>query len=75
MPTVREIANGMKIAVSCAHRYLVEMADREIISYANEKMSTDKIDKMDLRTNNAAFAGSIPCGTPDEREAYLLLYV
>lgn len=75
MPTVREIAKETKIAVSCAHRYLVEMADREIISYANGKMSTDKIDKMDLRTNNVALVGSIPCGTPDEREALVEDYM
>ena len=75
MPTVREIANAMNIANSCVHRYLVEMADKGIISYSKGRMSTDKIDKMDLRTNNAALVGSIPCGTPDEREALVEDYM
>ena len=38
-------------------------------------MSTDKIDKMNLQTNSAAVVGSIPCGTPDEREACIEDYV
>lgn len=75
MPTVREIAKEMNISISCAHRYLVEMGEKNIISYVNGKMSTDKIDKMNLQTNSAAVVGSIPCGAPDEREAYIEDYV
>ena len=75
MPTVREIAKEMNISTSCSHRYLVEMAEKNMISYVNGKMSTDKIDKMNLQTNSAAVVGSIPCGTPDEREAYIEDYV
>lgn len=75
MPTVREIAKEMSIAPSCAHRYLVEMAGRELISYSKGRMSTEKIDKMKLATNNAALVGSIPCGSPDEREAYVEDYM
>ena len=43
-PTVREIAKEMNISTSCSHRYLVEMAEKNMISYVNGKMSTDKID-------------------------------
>ncbi len=75
MPTVREIAKKMNISPSCVHRYLVEMDERKIISYSNGRMSTDKIDKMNLQTNNAALVGSIPCGSPDEREAYVEDYM
>ena len=75
MPTVREIAKEMNISTSCSHRYLVEMAEKNMISYVNGKMSTDKIDKMNLQTNSAAVVGSIPCGTPDEREACIEDYV
>ena len=32
-PTVREIAGAMKIAVSSAHRYLVAMAEKDMVSY------------------------------------------
>lgn len=75
MPTVREIAKEMNISPSCVHRYLVEMDERQIISYSNGRMSTDKIDKMNLQTNNAALVGSIPCCSPDEREAYVEDYM
>ena len=30
-PTVREIAGAMKIAVSSAHRYLVAMAEKDMV--------------------------------------------
>ncbi len=75
MPTLREIAKEMSISLSCVQRYLVEMAERELISYSNGRMSTEKIDKMNLATNNAALVGSIPCGSPDEREAYVEDYM
>ncbi len=75
MPTLREIAKEMSISLSCVQRYLVEMAERELISYSNGRMSTEKIDKMSLSTNNAALVGSIPCGSPDEREAYVEDYM
>lgn len=75
MPTVREIAGKMSVAPSLVHRYLVSMADRDMISYSNGRMSTEKIDKMNLRTNNAPVIGSVPCGTPDEREASIEEYL
>lgn len=75
MPTVREIAGKMGVAPSLVHRYLVSMADRGMISYSNGRMSTEKIDKMNLRTNNAPVIGSVPCGTPDEREASIEEYL
>lgn len=75
MPTVREIAAEMNVAPSCVHRYLVEMNEREMISYSNGRMSTEKIDKMNFQTNNAALIGSIPCGVPDIREAHIEDYM
>ena len=75
MPTIREIANKMGVAPSCVYRYLVEMNELEMISYSNGRMSTEKIDKMKLATNTAALVGSIPCGSPDEREAYVEDYM
>lgn len=75
MPTVREAAKEMNVSPSCVHRYLVEMAEKGYISYENGRLSTDKIDKMRLATNNAALVGSIPCGSPDEREAYVEDYM
>lgn len=74
-PTVREIAASMKIAVSSAHRYLVAMADRDMVSYKNGILSTPKIEMMSPEVRPAAIVGSIPCGTPEEREATIEEYL
>lgn len=74
-PTVREIAASMKIAVSSAHRYLVAMADRDMVSYENGVLSTSKIEMMSPEVRPAAIVGSIPCGTPEEREAQIEEYL
>ena len=74
-PTVREIAGAMKIAVSSAHRYLIAMAEKEMISYENGVLSTPKIEMMNPEFSSAAIVGSIPCGTPDERDAQVEEYL
>ena len=74
-PTVREIAKSMRIATSSAYRYLVAMSERDMISYENGIISTPKIEMMSPVVNPAAIVGSIPCGTPDEREALVEEYL
>ena len=74
-PTVREIYASMKIAVSSAHRYLVAMADRDMVSYENGVLSTPKIEMMSPEVRPAAIVGSIPCGSPEEREAQIEEYL
>lgn len=74
-PTVREIAASMKIAVSSAHRYLVAMAEKDMVSYKNGVLSTPKIEMMSPEVRPAAIVGSIPCGTPEEREAQIEEYL
>ena len=74
-PTVREIAKSMHIATSSSYRYLVAMSERDMISYENGIISTPKIEMMSPEVNPAAIVGSIPCGTPDEREALVEEYL
>ena len=74
-PTVREMSVSMKIAVSSAHRYLVAMAERDMLSYENGILSTPKIEMMSPEIRPAAIVGSIPCGTPEEREAQIEEYL
>lgn len=74
-PTVREISASMKIAVSSAHRYLVAMADRDMVSYENGVLSTPRIEMMSPEVRPAAIVGSIPCGSPEEREARIEEYL
>ena len=68
-PTVREIAGAMRIAVSSAHRYLVAMAEKDMVFYENGTLSTPKIRRMNPAVSAAAIVGSIPCGSPEEKEA------
>lgn len=74
-PTVREIAGAMGIAVSSAHRYLVSMNDRDMLSYENGVLSTKKIEMMTPPVNHAAIVGTIPCGTPEEKQALVEEYL
>ena len=74
-PTVREIAGAMKIAVSSAHRYLVAMAEKDMVFYENGTLSTPKIQRMNPAVSPAAIVGSIPCGSPEEKEAQVEEYL
>ena len=74
-PTVREVAKAMGISVSSAQRYLVAMADKRMISYDRGVTSTPKIELMNPDFNRAALVGSIPCGTPEEKEAQIEEYI
>jgi repressor LexA len=74
-PTVREIAGAMHISTSSSHRYLVAMAERNMLSYENGVLSTAKIEMMTPQVNHAAIVGSIPCGTPEEKEAQIEEYL
>lgn len=74
-PTVREIAGAMKIAVSSAHRYLVAMAEKDMVSYEDGVLSTPKIRRMNPAVSPAAIVGSIPCGSPEEKEAQVEEYL
>ena len=74
-PTTRDIAAKMHTASSTAHRYLKSMHDDGMISYIDGVISTKLIDMLNPAVNNAAVVGSIPCGTPDEREAQIEEYL
>ncbi len=74
-PTIREIASAMRIAVSSAHRYLVEMAEKDMVYYENGQLSTPKIQRMTPEISPAAIVGSIPCGLPEEREEQVEEYL
>ena len=74
-PTVREIAGAMRIAVSSAHRYLVAMAEKDMVFYENGALSTPKIRRMNPAVSPAAIVGSIPCGSPEEKEARVEEYL
>lgn len=74
-PSNKAIANAMGMGRSTVYYYLVEMANRNMISYKDGIISTEKIEKFTQPVNRAALVGSIPCGEPDEREAMVEEYI
>ncbi len=74
-PSIKPIAEAMGIGRSTAYYYLVEMAERGMITYENGEISSENIRKLTPEVNHAALVGSIPCGEPDEREAMVEEYI
>lgn len=74
-PSNKTIADAMGVGRSTVYYYLVDMAQRGMISYENGVISTEKIRKLMPEVNQAALVGSIPCGEPDEREAMVEEYI
>ena len=65
----------MHIAPSAPHRYLVAMSERRMISYTDGVISAAKIELMTPEVCPATIVGSIPYGTPEEREAQIEEYL
>ena len=74
-PSNGVIADALGMGRSTAYYYLVEMAERGMITYENGVISTENIRKLTPEVNYAALVGSIPCGEPDEREAMVEEYI
>ena len=69
-PSTAEIGKGVGVTKDTAHRYLREMAEKDMISYNGRSISTEKTERISLSTTAANFFhGAIPCGPPDTIEA------
>ena len=56
-PTVREIAGAMKVSASSAHRYLVALAERDMVTYEGRHLTTHKNSKQEAITNSCRRGG------------------
>ena len=75
-PTVRTIAEALAISKSTAHNYLVEMADRGMLSYREGTVADlPKITKTQTGFFAAPLVGSIRCGDPESEEEEVEMYV
>lgn len=76
VPSLQEIAGLAEIAKSSAHRYLVEMDQRGLLSYQAGEILTEKI-RESFQICRAPLLGGISCGEPVEEneqvEEYLTL--
>lgn len=75
MPSVQEVADMAGIAKSSAHRYLVEMDRRHILTYRAGEILTKKIDSLSFSVNNTPVVGAVTCGLPVTEEEWVEEYI
>ena len=61
-PSTTEIARAFSISRSSAHRYLVAMNEKGMLSYQGGKLVIGKMDKLRTDRQQAPLVGNIPCG-------------
>lgn len=74
-PSTTEITNEVGIARGTAHRYLVDMGQRGLISYRNGVISTDKMALLSPDNSAEVYSGAASCGPLEEVEAAVEGYV
>ena len=74
-PSTTRIAEQMGISRGTAHKYLVEMDERGMLSYQGRKITTARTEKMHTSTFRAAVVGDISCGLPNIAEEHIEEYV
>ena len=61
-PSTTDIAKTFGISRSSAQRYLVDMNEKGMLSYAGGKLTIDKMEKLRTDRQQAPLVGSVPCG-------------
>ena len=74
-PSTTQIAEQMGISRGTAHKYLVEMDERGMLSYQGRNITTARTEKMHTSTFRAAVVGDISCGLPNIAEEHIEEYV
>lgn len=67
-PSTTEIANAVGLSRGTVYRYLVEMNDKQMISYDGKSIQSNKTLKYDIGQEGAPICGAIPCGAPMQEE-------
>lgn len=75
-PSTRQIATGLGMGNSTIHRYLVEMAEKEMIEYDGSTITTSVTRKYSEQFAGAAILdNAISCGKPEYQEEHIEEYV
>lgn len=74
-PSTAEIGRAVGVARGTAHRYLLEMNERNIIQYNGKEIKTERISKVAPAAPVRVFGGAIPCGPLEEIESSVEEYV
>ena len=74
-PSTTMIAIEVGVSRGTAYKYLVEMAEKGLISYDSGKIVTSLTQNSNVDRSNAPIVGAIRCGTPEEERAEIQEYV
>ena len=74
-PTISDVAEGVSVSRSTAHRYLQELGNRSLISYRRGIIRAPESAKMRTEYVSVPLVGSIRCGSPEEEDEYVEEYV
>ena len=67
-PSTTKIAEAVGIARGTAYKYLVEMAEKNMIEYDGQEIRTNVIRKYSGEQTQTPIVGSTPCGSPQYEE-------
>ncbi len=74
-PSTTKIAEAVGIARGTAYKYLVEMAEKNMIEYDGQEIRTNVTRKYSGEQTQTPIVGSIPCGSPQYEEENIEEYV
>ena len=75
-PTIRQIAADLNIGASTVHKYLVDMAEKGMITYDGSTIKTSVTRKCTEQFASAAILdNAISCGKPEYQEEHIEEYV
>ena len=74
-PTISDVAEGVNVSRSTAHRYLQELGNRGAFTYKRGILRAPESAKMRTEYVSVPLVGSIRCGSPEEEDEYVEEYV
>ena len=74
-PSTTKIAEAVGIARGTAYKYLVEMAEKNLIQYDGKEIITNLTRKFVKDLKRTPIVGSVPCGSPQYEEENIEAYV
>ncbi len=74
-PSLKMIADHLKVSRTTVYRYLLEMNEQGDIAYDGKDIDTKELNSENTRLSGAMIVGSIPCGEAADIEPYVEGYV
>lgn len=74
-PTIAEVAAGVGVSRATAHRYILELREREALTYDRGILDAPQSAKLKTAYVSAPLVGSVRCGSPEEEEEAIEEYV